>query len=91
MLLQIFDSIISVISLIVPACLIFKYNLRGVVWGGLFLWVILLISGFILRFDPNRHAAILDALWLFVGWLPSLMYCMIIYMLRTIVFKFRRG
>ena len=70
---------------ILPVVLIVRWNAVGgvlgvlVVWGGLYLDSIILN-----HLDPQRDNAMLDAIWMTLGWLGGLMYCVPIYALKKL-------
>ncbi|MFL6230191.1 MAG: hypothetical protein ACJ741_15575 [Pyrinomonadaceae bacterium] len=73
------DIILTLIAFVVPAYLVVRFNLIGVLVGALIFWLTLIIAGEVLSaLDPER-GRLLDAVWLRAGYLASLIYCALIY------------
>ena len=78
------DIVLTLLALTVPAYLAVRFNLIGVLAGGLLCWLTLLIAGEALSaLDPGR-SRLLDLFWLRVGWLAGLTYCASIYGVKRI-------
>ena len=73
------DTVLTLVAFVVPAYLVVRLNLIGVVIGATFFWLTLVIAGEVLSaLDPGRPR-LLDAFWLRAGWLAGLSYCGLIY------------
>ena len=84
------DRILLIIALVVPILCVARWNLRGVLVGALFFWVVLMLAGSILaRLDPERGASVGDGVWLLFGWLAGLLYCLPLYGLKRFILFLR--
>jgi hypothetical protein len=87
-----FDIVVAVTLILFPVYLVFKFNLKGVIPGAVFVWFMLVVSGIVLNYlDPNREGAINDFFSLILGWLFGLIYCGAIYMIKYLLIKFRKS
>jgi predicted membrane channel-forming protein YqfA (hemolysin III family) len=85
-----FDIVMTASVAIVPIALILRWNMIGVFLGVLVVWWGLYIAGVVLdRLDPERDGAMLGAVWLYLGWLGGLLYCLPIYGTKRLYLWFR--
>ena len=65
-----------VLALGIPIPLVLFFRWRGVVYGAIFHWIVLIAAGqWLIALDPNRSSGILDSIWLLGGWIQGLLYC----------------
>jgi hypothetical protein len=76
---HIIDIVLLLIAFAVPAYLVVRFNLIGVLVGALIFWLTLIIAGEVLSALDSERGRLLDAVWLRAGWLASLIYCALIY------------
>jgi hypothetical protein len=73
------------LALLVPAIIVLGFA-RWQVTGplGVFsFWAITVEQGHLLaQLDPTRDAAMLDSIWFFIGWIPGVAYCWLLYGIR---------
>lgn len=78
------DTALTLFAFVIPAYLVIRFKLVGVLTGALIFWLTLMIAGEVLSaLDPERPR-LLDALWLRLGWLAGLIYCASIYGARQL-------
>ena len=87
---QAIDLLFLALALGLPVPLIWRYGLRGVIVGALLNWILLAAVGPILSaLDPTRDAAVLDSVWLYLGWIASILFCLFLHAVMTILRRCR--
>jgi hypothetical protein len=77
------DRILFVLAFAVPVFCVVRYNFRGTLVGAFFFWIILLLAGPVSSgFDPERHATVVDGVWLLFGWVAGFLYAFALYGLK---------
>ncbi|MBU1019462.1 MAG: hypothetical protein ABII07_02235 [Patescibacteria group bacterium] len=68
--------------------LIFHFRLKGLIATFLLLWLIPYFWGVAIlnQFDPER-TSILDQIWLIGGWLPSIVWCLVVFLVKYLIKK----
>jgi CDP-diglyceride synthetase len=73
------------LALIVPAYIVLRFPRWQVtvLLGTIAFWLITVEQGYLLAMlDPSRDAAMVDSIWLFIGWIPGLAYSWLLYGVR---------
>ena len=69
------DAFFLVLALGFPVLCVYCCNGRGIIYGALAHWLILVLADRAANaYDPLRSASLLDSLWLAAGWLQGLIY-----------------
>lgn len=87
------DYLGMALALIVPAYVVLRFPRWQitVLLGTFFFWVITVAQGHLLAaLDPHRDAAMLDSIWLLIGWIPGLVYSWLLYGMRLYFIRFFR-
>lgn len=80
MMLELIDTMISIIGLILPVYFIVRFNKWGYLFGILTVWFILSVGGTTFwGIKPSTSRGILDHDWVMWGWLCGLIYCSGVY------------
>lgn len=80
------DNLCLLAAVLLPVLLVLRYDKVGVVLGTLVAWGTLNLAGILLSgMDPTREEAMLDSLWLLLGWFPSGVYCLAIYAAKRVM------
>lgn len=86
-----FDAVVLVLSFVVPIYTVLRFNWAGIIVGSIYLWLMLMTEGDILSTYDHERGGILDAFWLYTGWIVGLVYCAVIYAVMLITKVRRKG
>ena len=79
-MLELADKLLLAFALVAPLIVIWMLGYTGIFIGTILAWGSLVVAGWMLsQFDPGHQAGMLDSIWLLLGWLPSLVYCVAIF------------
>ena len=79
-------------ALVAPAFLVWKLNRVGVWLGAAVVWGTLILAGWVLKeLDLERGGRMNGPVWLFFGWLPSLLYCIMLDFLKRLYVHLARS
>ncbi len=88
---QSIDKLMLVISLVIPAIVIWRFNLIGIPIAALAHWVILSVAGpLISHFDPAREGGIPDTIWCFLGWIQAFALAVIMFGLKMFLIYLKK-
>jgi hypothetical protein len=78
------------VALLVPIALVWRFRWWGVLFGALVQWATLIACGTLLNaLDPERDAAMLDAIWLLLGLPFALAFCALVHLGFTLLRRVR--
>ena len=88
-LAHIVDHVCMAVAIVLPVLTVLRWNWRGVVIGTIIVWGSGIVAGeLISQLDPTRlegGTSMLDLVWLAVGWIAGLLYCLPIYGVKRIM------
>ncbi|HXE54613.1 MAG TPA: hypothetical protein VN541_16450 [Tepidisphaeraceae bacterium] len=73
------DDIILTVALVLPAWIVLRSGYTGIFFGALLHWGLLIVAGEVLAATVHDRGFNLDALWILFGWIPSLVFCGMLY------------
>jgi len=74
------DRLFLIAADVVPIALILAFQARGIAYGAVWHWGILIVADKYLDMaDPTREAQILDGMWILFGWIWAVFCCAAIY------------
>ena len=86
------DVVALGVSLVGPSVLVLYFRWKGVVVGALLMWGAMHVAGMLLSsIDPNRELRMLDSAWALLGWVPGLLYSILVLAVRGIILRVFRN
>jgi len=74
------DRLSLIAADVVPMALILAFQTRGIVYGPVWRWGMLIVADKYLDMaDPTREAQMLDGMWMLFGWIWAVFCCAAIY------------
>ena len=89
--LFVFDIVVLGMTLAVPIYAVLKFNLKGIIVGSIYLWLMLIAEGDILSTYDRERGRIVDYFWQYTGWIVGLVYCTVIYAVMLITRQRRKA
>jgi len=86
-----FDTVVTVLALVVPIYAVLRFNWAGIIVGTVYLWLMPAAEGNVLSTYDRERGRILDSFWLYTGWIVGLIYCSVIYAVTLIITAMRNA
>ena len=81
------DSLILALSVILPTWIVLRSGDRGILVGAALQWILMIVAGAVLSARARDRGFNLDGLWILMGLIPCLVFCLVIHGLKLLAKK----